>query len=149
MKRLRDLRASAWCVLLVMTVLAVTGCGRSGNVAKVNGTVTLDGAPLSDALVTFSPKQGAPSRGRTDSSGRYALQYTRDIEGAEIGEHTVSITTASAGNPDAEPPVAPTPEKVPVKYNAKTELTRAVEAGRNTIDFELDSQGPINQPENR
>jgi hypothetical protein len=128
---------------------ALVGCGGESNIGEVGGTVTLDGNPLPDALVTFSPKSGAgsPSAGRTDTSGNYSLSYTRDISGAELGEHIVRITTYQAGDPDAEPPTASVPEKVPLKYNHKSELTREVKPGTNDIDLELKSDGPVIQPD--
>ena len=65
--------------------------------------------------------------------------------GAEIGEHLVQIRTAGAG-PSEGDYGASQPEKVPVKYNNKSELIRTVEAGSNTIDVDLDSQGRVVQP---
>ncbi len=84
---------------------------------------------------------------RTDASGEYSLQYTREAPGAEIGEHTVKITTYQPAIPDSEPPRVEVPEKIPLKYNYKTELIKEVKSGSNTIDFELKlSDGPVVQP---
>jgi hypothetical protein len=132
----------------VLLAVALAGCGQSQNVAEVSGTVTLGGQPLPNAIVKFAPKEaGVPSFGRTDASGKYRLQYTRDVAGAEIGEHTVSISSYSEGKPDEDPPVPPSPETVPAKYNVNTELTATVKSGSNPIDFALDSQGEIIQPD--
>jgi hypothetical protein len=117
-------------------------------VAEVTGQVKLDGQPLDNALIQFDPVSGGtPSNGRTDTQGAYTLKYSRDVEGAVIGEHKVSISTYAEEIPDAEPPVPASPERVPAKYNLKTELKRQVEEGSNTIDFELDSQGEVLSPE--
>jgi hypothetical protein len=117
-----------------------TGCG-SGNIGTVSGTVTLDAKPLAGAVVRFQPDAGqSPSSGITDESGQYSLRYTREIEGAEIGDHTVRITTQSLGNPDADPPRPPVPERVPAKYNSNSELKAKVEAGSNTINFPLEGE---------
>jgi hypothetical protein len=119
--------------------LQLAGCGPD-NVGRVSGTVTLDGQPLEGAYVEFQPVAGnAPSGGITDALGQYTLRYTRDIEGAEIGEHKVRITTASGGDPDAEPPKPAVPEKVPPQYNKNTDLTAKVESGSNTLNFDLQS----------
>ena len=75
----------------------------------------------------------------TGESGEYTLHYTRDIEGAEPGEHLVRITTYASGDPDAEPPKLAVPERVPARYNARSELRKTVEKGSNTIDFDLRS----------
>jgi hypothetical protein len=131
----------AFRVALGTLLLWVVGCGPD-NVGQVSGTVRLDGQPLEGAYVEFQPVAGnSPSRGVTDATGQYTLKYTREIEGAELGEHTVRITTYAGGDPDAEPPKPPVPEKVPRKYNAQSELKAKVEKGSNTADFELQSGG--------
>ncbi len=47
-----------------------------------------------------------------------------------IGTHKVIISTASEESP----------EGLPEKYNWKSTLTREVEPGKNTLNFELSSQ---------
>jgi len=121
-----------------VVICAVVGCGPS-NIGTVSGTVTLDGQPLPDALVTFTPiEDGSPSSGRTDANGSYTLRYTRSIVGAEPGEHVVSVSTYTEGDPDAEPPIPEVAEKVPAKYNEKSELKQTVTKGSNTIDLALE-----------
>jgi hypothetical protein len=133
--------------LLVCTGLVVSGCGTSqpSNVGKVSGKVTLEGQPLADALVTFSPvKQGGSSAiGKTDAGGQYSLSYAQGIEGAEVGENRVSISTFDEGDPGGDPPRPQVLEKVPLKYNLRTELVRDVKAEGNTFDFDLKSDGPV------
>lgn len=131
----------------VLLLASVVGCGGNSNVSTVSGTVTLDSQPLSDAVVKFSGKSGgSPSLGKTDSSGNYTLQYSRDVAGADIGDHTVSITTYQAGDPDSDPPVPAAPEKLPAKYNTKTELKASVAGGKNVVNFDLKSDGKVVQP---
>jgi hypothetical protein len=141
-------KALAFAVMLGAVVVflagSLVGCGGPENIASVSGTVTLDGTPLEGAIITFTPTgEGSPSYGRTDASGNYTLQYSREVSGAEIGKHTVSVSTHSEGDPDAEPPMPATPEKVPARYNVYSELTETVKAGSNTINFDLDSEGEI------
>jgi hypothetical protein len=132
--------------LLVLAFLV--GCGGDSNVGSVTGTVTLDGQPLPDAFVKFSGKKGgSPSMGRTDASGNYSLSRNRDTMGADLGEHSVSISTYQAGDPDSDPPVAAAPEKVPTKYNIATELKANVVGGKNVTNFDLKSDGEILQPD--
>lgn len=121
------------------------GCGDS-TIGSVEGTVTFDGQPLKGALVTFVPKEGGrPSYGRTDEDGRYELHYSNDKDGALVGSHKVMISTERGGDEDAEDPKKrkSVKEKVPARYNKKTELTAEVESGSNTINFDLDSGGKI------
>jgi len=76
-----------------LLLLTACGCGRGNypEVATVTGIVTLDGKPLEDAEITFAPKDGRASSGRTDARGQYALSYTKNIRGAVLGEHRVMI----------------------------------------------------------
>lgn len=127
--------------------LGLAGCGGPANVGQVTGSVTLNGAPLSGALVRFQPlATGSPSAAITDGDGKYSLKYTRSVLGAEVGEHQVSITTFAAGDPDADTPQASVPEKVPARYNSATELTATVKPGANQIDFPLEASGEVAQP---
>jgi hypothetical protein len=130
----------AFAGILIPALLVCLGC-EGTDVGYVEGTVTMDGSPLPDAMVTFQPESGRPSYGRTDASGRYELVYTRDEKGAVPGKHTVSISTLQEGDPDAGGESVP--EKVPANYNTNTELTREVKAGANEFNFELTSEGEI------
>jgi hypothetical protein len=138
--------AGVWLAVAPI-LLSLGGCGEDApeNVGRVSGKVTLDGQPLPGALVTFSPVKsgGAAALGKSDGEGQYSLYYTSGIEGAEIGENRVSVSTFNEGDPDDDPPRAKVLEKVPLKYNARTELVREVKAGDNTIDLDLKSDGPI------
>lgn len=133
------------CRALLCVAAAMAGCDDGpDNMAEVSGKVTLDGQPLSGARVTFTPVgAGSSSSGVTDSDGHYELSLSRDIEGAVIGEHTVSVTTYAPANPDGDPPSPGAPEKVPTKFNRNSTLTKKVEDGSNEINLELDSQGEI------
>jgi hypothetical protein len=141
-------------VLLLFAVVLVVGCsGRPRNFAtKVTGKVTLGGQPLAGALVTFTPVEGgSPSFGRTNENGEYNLVWSkvgrRTIEGAQIGEHVVTITTYQEGDPDADPPIPAVPEKVPLKYRQEGgQLKATVQKGVNTIDFALEP-GPVDAPQ--
>ena len=103
----------------------------------VTGTVTLDDEPLVGAKVTFEPvnperPEGgriAASFARTDSSGVYSLNYLRDVKGAAVGKHKVMIQAPGKGGR----------ERLPTIYNADTALRENVDAGGNTIDFNLKS----------
>lgn len=118
--------------------LIAIGCGRRSDVGRVDGVITLDGVPLAGAHVTFQPTNGGPpSRGVTDATGRYVLRYSRALAGAKVGDHEVTISTLDKGNPDAEPPRPPRPERVPDRYNRRTTLTASVAPGGARFDFQL------------
>jgi hypothetical protein len=139
-----------WTVLGVLGLALVVGCGRdSGNLGRVSGKVTLDGQPLANATVIFSPKTagGSQSLAITDGKGMYSLLQSTQQRGADPGEHAVVIATFSEGDPDGNPPVARVAERVPFKYNLRSELKATVNRGDNTIDFQLATDGPVVQPD--
>ena len=143
----------------LLLAAALAGCGGSElELGEVQGVVTLNGDPLPNAVVTFSPKEGGPSGvGKTNDKGEYQLMTAGQL-GAIPGQHTVSIICVPVPAPvkhvrsndpsyqhggggvssaNYTPP--PVPE-VPARYNAQTELSEEVEAGtENTINFDLES----------
>jgi hypothetical protein len=128
------------------TVAAVSGCGGSGaNLGKVTGKVTLAGQPVNEALVMFSPVNGgSPSVGRTTADGSYTLVYARGINGAVVGDHTVTISTYKEALED--PPTPEVKETVPLKYREGDDLPKVtVKSGSNNLDFTLEA-GPVDAP---
>ena len=121
---------------LIGALLVVTGCESRSDLAPVSGAVKLDGQPLAEALVTFTP-QGGPgvvSMGKTDGGGNYSLMASRSAHGASKGVNRVSITThdeLDLGGGKRQV----VPEKVPKKYNTHSELRVTVEPGGNTLRF--------------
>jgi hypothetical protein len=98
----------------------------------------------------FMPvESGSSSAGRTNEAGEYTLvwaqQRGRSIEGAQIGEHTVRISTYVDAMPSAKPPRTGSAEKVPYKYRTDAQPTATVKAGANVIDFALEA-GPVEPP---
>jgi hypothetical protein len=140
--------------LLGVIFLLALGCSsRPSNVARsVTGRVTLGGQPLSGARVGFAPVEGgSPAIGQTDANGNYKLIWGRSgnriIEGAQVGENTVSISTFDEGAPAAKTPRPEIPEKVPNKYRTKEGmLTATVKRGSNVINFDLEP-GPVEPPQ--
>ncbi len=131
---------SVWKTSLLALCFTLTGCfGSSGpEVGNVRGQVTLDGQPLAEAKITFSPiAEARGSFGTTDANGYYKLEYTFDKAGALVGEHRVSILSGEGEGESAKDPL------LPASYNTDTKLTAEVKAGSNTIDFKLTSDGAV------
>ena len=133
----RTTRAVLGLAPIVLCLLAA-GCGSGDDLARVKGTVTLNGEPLANATVDFRPvaPEGSPSAGETDEEGRYELMYSFEKRGAAPGEYVVSIRTAGTYF-DEQGNELEREELVPPKYNTQSELKRTVEPGGNTFDFEL------------
>src|SRR5688500_10210408 len=94
--------------VLLLAAAVSLGCGkpRPDDVGLTSGQVTLDGAPLPDALVTFAPQDanGSTMLATTDSNGNYRGE-------AHVGQHAVTIITYREANPDSDPPRDAVPEK--------------------------------------
>ena len=123
---------------LLVLLISSAGCSRSEvQLAKVTGTVTLDGKPLPDAILRFIPEgKGRTAIGRTDAEGRYELSYSATAGGAIVGKVRVEITTAeefenSRGNTEF------TKELIPKKYNRESELFKEITPRKNVVNFDL------------
>jgi hypothetical protein len=121
---------------VVTFAVALAGCGAKSDLAAVHGKVTLDGQPLANAFVVFSPTaHGTTSYGRTDASGSYEMMFTDNEKGAWIGENLVRISTADLDRGGGAGPK----ERVPIVYNQETTLKAEVQRGGNTFNFDLKS----------
>ena len=145
------LPARSWYGLFVLCLI---GCSGKYDVAQVSGLVTMDGKPLRNAHIAFSPiasgdkkNPGPSSHGKTDAKGRYSLRLAADgdrSEGAVVGKHRVMITGLNdekiavddAGG--AKIPFDPVP---PHYRGTDTVLTFDVPAGgTDKADFKLSSK---------
>lgn len=155
-------------LLLFPLLLSAVGCGKSDRpaIAKASGRVTLAGAPVAGATVSFQPVAGGrPCSGVTDSSGVYQMTSYDANDGAPVGEHRVVIikiagpgasvpaeaspaedpsmslsTMAGPGEDGQAPPQPETQYLVPQKYSSPetSGLTVKVpEGGSDKLDFDL------------
>ncbi|MEM8947391.1 MAG: hypothetical protein AAGD11_19610 [Planctomycetota bacterium] len=153
----QPVRAMTCAVIFGCTLLM--GCGSSSPYAPVQGKVTLDGKPLADAAVAFTPKQAGGRRalGVTRADGTFVLTTLRSGDGALLGDHHVTITAVDMvrsakarnmaeefGSLAADMPTPPRKEvwRAPKKYSDKetSELEFTVESGGNTADFALEKE---------
>lgn len=110
-----------WAALVAVSLSVAVGCGTSTELEPVQGTVSLDGAPLPDVQVLFyQPGEGKESNfiGYTDDQGRFSLTTLRkESQGAAPGKYQVQLTTAFAGLDAVETDPIPS-ERVPPKYRS-------------------------------
>jgi hypothetical protein len=132
------------CLSPLLLLMVASGCGGGGRVAPVSGRVTLAGQPLAGAVVTFQPVRAqdadAPtvtgSVGKTDADGRFELRLIEpDKAGAAVGQHRVSISTASsdAAN-DAQ---LPTGERVPPAWRDGSHTFEVPAGGTAAANFDI------------
>jgi len=149
-----------WAVGLVMLAFWA-GCreaaNSAGNTVPAAGVVTLNGAPVTNAQITFSPRgqSGKAAFASTDGSGRFTLSTFADGDGAVPGEYDVAITKTvtegkewtdeeiaayTAKHKGAMPPPPKVTYEVPEKYGRATtsELSATVsQEVPNEFKFDL------------
>jgi hypothetical protein len=135
----RFIRVHPW--LLLFLVLPLGGCG--ANKARVNGTVTLDGKPLTLGVVTFhaTNTSGAVAIGVINEQGNYQLQLGTDAQ-VPVGEYKVTVS-AQTPTPSPEPGVeGGLIDVAPVKYaHAATSGWKfQLQPGSQRIDLKMTSQ---------
>jgi hypothetical protein len=136
----------------LLLLAALCGCSKPYSVAQVSGRVTLDGKPLPKASITFVPMAtkenmapGPTATAITDADGRYMLTVDKDTPGAVVGRCRIFVTTRFTDplppDQDGGPPVRLPRDKVPDRYNVRTDLTFDVPpGGTDQADFDLKSR---------
>ena len=125
----------ALLVVLPASLLAL-GCGDGRY--PVRGTVTFDGRPVADGVISFVPDNPAlaSDAGRIEA-GRFHVY-------AKPGPKRVEIRASRpVQSPDPRDPDGPNLREdfIPPRYNTETELTAEVTASHNEFRFELHSGG--------
>ncbi len=126
--------------LSCFVLLASAGCGGS-NLGQVAGTITLDGKPLANASVSFTPLnttggESPGSSGVTDSNGKYSLSLViAQDSGAVVGKHKVVISKIFESASDVA-----TPQELANASLPFHDFTFEVKSGSNTADFNLESK---------
>jgi len=118
------------CLLVWLGALAIgAGCGASDPLGRraVSGTVTLDGQPLANGVVSFQPTgEGATSSGAVITAGKYAIARDR---GLPQGKYRVVINAVKPGTgmtlPEGKMPGeevgTPQVELIPAEWNSKSQ----------------------------
>src|SRR5690242_3556320 len=95
-------RKSRW-VFLILALPTLVGCGRGGATATVSGTVTYEGAPLTNGSVSFAPVDGkGPTNGGPITKGRYRVSDL--LPGQKRVEILGSLAAGATAKSPAEPP---------------------------------------------
>jgi hypothetical protein len=143
---------------LLAGLASAAGCSRGPQFADVEGVITVNGRPLSDAEVTFLPDPevgtlGPTSSAYTDDKGHYQLMTHKGQSGAVVGTHRVCIRDLrtlpmpaifdAEGNPQRAAKSRPKVSRVPTAYNSSRETPlRGIEVkpgGPQVLDFPIGS----------
>ncbi len=112
-----------------------TGCGEGQlATAPARGEIRIDGKPLANAYVVFTPEKGPCATAHSDDDGGFVLSTYRDGDGAVVGKHYVTVSARESTNEPARGApglTQPGRSLIPVRYNnsATSGLTYNVTAG--------------------
>ena len=126
-----------WCGI---ALAFMAGCG-SGDLVPLEGTITLDGKPLSGASIGLELAGGEKDfrqfSGETDANGRYVIKpFERSGVGALPGDYRVMISAAQAPPGGNELYDAP-PDPVPFAYRNGSKTLTVPEGGTTNADFDI------------
>ncbi|QDV27149.1 carboxypeptidase-like regulatory domain-containing protein [Aureliella helgolandensis] len=98
-----------------LLVSFLVGCGDSlPKTEPVTGMVTLDGAPVPMAMVTFLPDDqanGTPATAQTDAEGNFSLTTFNSGDGALAGTYQITVAKYSESDtPAASAETSPAPQ---------------------------------------
>lgn len=151
-----------WSMLLAAATLVMTGCdsgGYSGPTGTVQGTVTLNAAPVPGGCrVVFVSTAGFTASGDVNSDGKYRLAVAGKGDEVPVATYNVSVVPKTAGGemteeeynklmeqgesaaPQAKSKDEAEEKAIPAKYHsaASSGLSFEVKAGENTIDIPLE-----------
>jgi hypothetical protein len=102
-----------WSAGILLAALAATGCGESK--AGFKGVVTLDGAPVEGATVTFVPESGSASdtaAATTDAKGEFTLYSLDKKAGVKPGSYKVTVIKVTSKGEAMAPPSPGDPGKM-------------------------------------
>jgi len=130
-------RGCAGSFLLILTALAV-GCGDQASYpcTRLTGTVAIEGKPVEQGSLSFTPEGPGPAQavGASVSNGRYVA------DNVPLGKVRVLFNaTRETGQTDSEhdKPIPIRADIVPVKYRSGVEIE--VGKGQTEQNFELNT----------
>lgn len=134
------------CQTLSVLALAIvlTGCGPDDGMVSVSGTITIDGRPVPEGSITFTPLdgKGRPGGGAFEN-GQFSTRAVPGETAVQIHGHEV----IKIPNPTKEQVERglDTDRKniVPSVYNTQSKLRVDVSEENNTFNFDLTSDGKI------
>ena len=109
--------------------------------APVTGSVTYQGNPVLDGLVTFHPQgTGNPALGNVDENGNFELTTYEKGDGAVLGEHVVTVQVMPAAAVPGMEAETGGGISIPKKYNRPetSPLKVQIKAGTNEFQLKVD-----------
>jgi hypothetical protein len=145
---------SSLFLMLTFFCSIILGCNNVNIITEsVTGIVSLDGVPLSNAKINFSPKnpdEGSPAFATTNEKGEYKLQTLRGKPDAGTlpGEYAVTISKSKSvptgKKIESMGEMVEAMESVPIlpsiyRNVTETPFSVTVVKGKNSFDFDVKS----------
>ena len=124
---------------LLCALMLTVGCSHSEpsyNLSPATGSVSLDGKPVTNAMVVFHSDSSPAASGKTDSSGQFVLETGKHGAGIARGDFLVQIMSTDETTDSAGKAVT-----IPHVYSENgLEVVKIGEGGDNSFTFELKSR---------
>ncbi len=126
-------------------VASFVGCKKSDGLNELSGTVTLDGQPLESGHIDIGPMAGQPgtATGGEIVNGAFKIRASAgDMVVSIRSQQTITITEdEQTADEKAHGVFERYEEIIPSRYNQQSELKCTVNPGKNTVAFDLVSDG--------
>jgi hypothetical protein len=133
-------------IVALMALVCIAGCGKSYQVAEVDGVLIVKGKPAPKVRLQFIPDidqgaKGPAAFGVTDAQGKFKLEYlepggTTPQPGAVVGWHRVVLS-------DMQLAESATGQGVPIRFGPEytlpgsSPLKQEVKEGKQTIELKV------------
>jgi hypothetical protein len=127
-------------LLAPLVFVCVAGCSGLSSQGTVNGTVTLDGQPLTEGVVRFVPVDG---KSQTATENIKDGKFSATVP---LGEMRVEFSAPKVGKPHKvydtpdSPVVEDVGELIPARFNVRSEFKITVKKGSQDETFALQSK---------
>lgn len=128
--------ASLLCVCILLAPFS-SGCGKSSNAIRVRGTVTYQGEPVPNGLITFYPVTGRPVSGPLSEAGQYGVSLEPGDYRATVRVGIEKLPSDYKEGDPLPPPKVELPREYTSRARSTLEATVAPDQGE-PIDFALD-----------
>jgi hypothetical protein len=125
--------------VILLTGLAGTGCGPRDSLLTIQGTVSLDGKPLPQGQVIFTPEdKSLRAEGAAVKDGGFTIRVHKGPHRVEINAQAEELRDAPAGAlPEAGMKIS---SLIPPEYNDKSTLSFDVQSATDRPAFDLTSR---------
>ena len=125
----------------VLAALLGAGCAKEPPTGMIAGEVTIDGQPLKDGRIQFTPLDGqSQPGGATVVDGKFTAKAPVAKMRVEINGNKPTGKKIKAYDTPESPLMDEIVELVPPKYNINSDLTLDVKPGNQEVKYELKSK---------